>query len=590
MYTEKELRSDLFEICQTYFVKYKLLENYVWNRIDLKTFTEELEDQKDELEIEDIINQVNEILQKIQQNGGRFAPDPTREASKLRKEGKLSEAYNLIGPYLQNNPHDKDAISSFGWVMYSFLKSTEKDIDLYCNNLSLFNQQATIDFNSNDKFVNMLKNSYLWSIRRVALVNEMYANRVFEHFMQLCGEKRNIFAKFRTVGNQADPARLLFNDFLRLLNTENYFIMIHFFGFNWFTSFDYAPSSFTNNEDERIEQRPFAERVLNFHAKKLNNAEKVYEEDIRYCLSVLVKEISKNPTYEWLPYYKIKLLIKTNQNKEALEELSVFVRKKSREFWIWDLLSEIVPAEEKFAYRCKGLLCKAMPEALVNLQEKSIPSLLKRELFSNAKFELDACIEIRNKKGWPISTQLINWRNEAWYVNAQSIKDRRNLNIYAKEAEKILYKTIPETDIFVTYMNEEKGVINFLFLNSSKMIREGYFYMDSIDENIDWQLNGTYKLIMDEDSMPGNLYRVYEAKIGDPTFVSNFRRSNNGILQKLDRNTFAFVNDVFISTSLVEKHQLTDVDYIEYTEKRSFNKKKNTWSWAVETIQSVSKV
>lgn len=535
------------------------------------------------------MNQVNKVLQKIQQNSGKLAPDPLTEVTRLRKSGKLKEAYNLILPYVKTHQQDENAINSFGWVMYSLLKETENNIDSYCQNLELFNKHAVIMFTTSNEQINTLKTAYLWSIRKVAMVNELNANRVFEQFIKLCGIEGTIFELRQRIDNSVDPARLLVKDFFRKLNMTNYLEFIRFIGFEWFANFDYETSTFENLQGESIEMRPLAEWVLNFHAKKLINYEYVDATDIDHYISFIEQEISKNSKFKWLPYYKIKLLIKNKRNKEALNELSVFAREKSKEFWIWDLLSEVVPDDDKFAYQCKGLLCKSKPEMLVNLQERIIPSLLAMELYSNAKFELDSSTESRTNKGWPISSKLNSWKNEEWYSKAESINNREGLREYAKKAEKILYIGLPETNVFINYINEGKGIINFYFINSTKGIEEGYFYIDYIEESIDWKTDQPYRFKMVEDSKRKNLYRVYEVAAGDEKFVSNFIQSGSGYIEKKTKNLFAFVNDVFIPPKLVEQYNLSNEDQIKYEKKIRFNKKINSWRWTVEIVNSVSK-
>ncbi|MBP3041031.1 hypothetical protein J9303_16315 [Bacillaceae bacterium Marseille-Q3522] len=589
MYTEKNLKDDLYNICSTYYVKFKLLADYAYHRMDLDTFSEELSEQKSEEEIDDILQELHEVFHKIQQNGGKLDPDPLTEATRLRKAGKLREAYDCILPYIQAHPKDENAVISFGWVMYNILKETENNIDSYCRNLELFNQYATISFTSRNEYMNTLKNAFLWSIRRVASVNELNANKVFKPFIQFCGDGKVIFKKRRIMDNQVDSARLLMNDFLKFLSTTNYLKLIQFIGFEWFDRFDYQFSSFTNEQGEIIKVRPLAERVLNLYAKRLISTDGVNSTAIQHFLAILERELSKNPTYEWLPYYKIKLLIKNNNHEGALEDLTTFALQKSKDFWVWDLLSEVVPDDKKLACFCKGLLCKSQPEMLVSLQEKAIPRLVALELFSNAKFEVDACIASRTKKGWPISAELIKWKSEAWYSKAEPIDNRDGLREYAKEAEKLVYKMLPETSVFVTYINEGKGVIHFAFFHSDKSIKGGYFYMDSIEESIDWKTDQSYKFKMVEDSKRENLFRVYEVLVGDENFVENFIQSGSGYIEKEDRNPFAFVDDAFISVKLVEQWNLSNGEKIEYEKKRSFNRKKNSWSWSVVEVKSVIK-
>ena len=591
LYTEKDLRDDLYKISTTYYVNYHLLRNYIFNRVHRDDLIAELSAYKDKEEINTIFQQLNQVLYKIQQNGGKVAPDPVMAAIQLRKAGKLEEAKNTIIPYIEKNPQDERAKTSFGWIMYDFLKKAEDNIDRYCQHLELFNRYITIDFHSPNEYMKTLKDAIFWSIYRVVKDSEENTNKIFAPFIKLCGNFRGaIFEKRTGTAQYRDPARLLVKEFFRNLDSKNYFQFVNYIGFDWFTRRDYECTTFTNNQGETIQLRPLAEWILNFHAKKLFAADDVTALEIDRYILILEQEIEKNPSFEWLPFYKIKLLIKNNRKKEAYEDLLQFARKKRKEFWVWDLFSEVVPEEEKFKYLCKALLCRAKPEMLVGVQEKIIPYLIQNGLYSHARFELDSLIAIRERNGWPISRRLMGWKNEAWYTSTDPAPGREGLYQFAREAEKVLYQAIPPTDVFVTYINTEKGTIHFLYaLENADHIRDGYFYMDSIDEKIDWKTNHMYTFTMEKDSRHPKRYRVYEVTAGDQSLARHFIQRGNGYVKKYPENPFAFVNGIYIPPKLVEKYNISDQDQIEYIAKRKYNKKKLTWGWAVEEVVAITK-
>ena len=212
-------------------------------------------------------------------------------------------------------------------------------------------------------------------------------------------------------------------------------------------------------------------------------------------------------------------------------------------------------------------------------------------MFSNAKFELDELISTRMRKWGKISQQLEEWKKENWYIESKSAESREALKGYADKAEEILYRTLPFTNIFVTYINKDKGVINFAYLGSGSLstLREGYFYIDSIKETHRWEKDKALKVRMLADKKRTNLFKIYEIVPGDETFISNFIQTGIGYVDKEDVNPFAFVNDVYIPPKLVKEHRIENCDKVEYIKKRRFNKRRNTWGWTVEEILSVEK-
>ncbi|WML29226.1 hypothetical protein RCG24_14670 [Neobacillus sp. OS1-32] len=602
MYTIKNYNDDLYRICTTYYVKFKLLQDYSYHRINQSGFVQQLKlNNKEDSEITKILTELNKLSEKIRSNGGKLDPDPIEEAKQLRKNGKLQEAYNAILPYLQVNNGDEDAVITFGWIMYDYLKMSEGNIENYINNLAIFNDNVVLSFESNpfsnftiNDFKKTLINSILWSIRRVAMQGELFANKVFPQLLRFCRngakfiENRGI-----NVNNEASASRLLIKEFLSKLNDTNYLLFMDTIGFDWFDKGDFQKSNFTNDKGEKIEVKPLAEYVLNFHSKKLLSLDNsmVTEQRINSFIDVLNSKIQNNPTFEWLPYYKAKLLMKANRKEEALETITSFARTKSKDFWIWDLISELVNDDEKFNCLCAGLHCKSKPDMIVGLQEKVIPILVRKRMFSNAKFELDELISTRMRKWGKISQQLEEWKKENWYIESKSAESREALKGYADKAEEILYRTLPFTNIFVTYINKDKGVINFAYLGSGSLstLREGYFYIDSIKETHRWEKDKALKVRMLADKKRTNLFKIYEIVPGDETFISNFIQTGIGYVDKEDVNPFAFVNDVYIPPKLVKEHRIENCDKVEYIKKRRFNKRRNTWGWTVEEILSVEK-
>ncbi|MBV7504802.1 hypothetical protein KW850_05925 [Bacillus sp. sid0103] len=601
MYTTKNFKDDLYRICSKYFVKFNLLQDYSYNRIDRNYFVQQLKLKKEYSEITEILTELDKLFEKIARNGGKLDPDPIEEAKQLRKTGKRKEAYIALLPYLKANQDDEDAVITFGWIMYDYLKTSEGNIDNYIHNLVILNNNAVITFDNNpfnsvttNDFKKTLVNSILWSIRRVVMQGEQFADKVFPQLLRFCGnEAKFIENRGFYVNNETSASRSLIKELQTKLNNTNYLTFMDTIGFGWFDKGDYKKTNFTNDKGENVEVRSLTEDVLNFYAKKLLSLDisMATEQRINSFIDVLNTQIQSNPSFEWLPYYKAKLLMKVNRKDEALETVTAFARMRSKDFWVWDLISELVNDEEKFNCLCAGLLCKSKPDMIVGLQEKIIPILVRKKMFSNAKYEFNELISTRMNKWGKISQQLGEWKKETWYIEAQSTENRDSLKEYADNAEEILYRTLPFTDIIVTNINKDKGIINFAYIGDSSLskVKEGYFYIDSIQEDHKWETDEVLKVRMFADKKRTNLFKIYKIAPGDETFLANFIQTGIGYVDKEYTNSFAFVDDVYISPKLVEEHKIQDYDKVGYIKKRRFNRKRNTWGWTVEKITSVEK-
>lgn len=594
MYTIKNLRDDLKKISMKHYVKLKLLQDFVNNRINQQCFVKQLNSSKSDSEISEILGELQKIFEEIRLNGGRIDPDPIEQAKQLRKEGKLQEAFNSIVPYLNENKEDEEAVITFGWIMYNYLKNSLRDNKYFVKNLEIFNDHVVLSFDdiTTNQYKKTLVNRIFWLVAEFVKKGELSANKVFPQFMRFCGNNAQFIEKrLFNFKNQISISRLLVKAFLEKLNDTNYLQFMDAIGFDWFDKWDFESSSFTNEIGETIEIKPLAEYVLKFHSKKLLSMDIAVATELRInsFINVLDVQIKNNPSYKWLPYYKGKLLAKVNRKEEALETITSFARTKKKEFWIWDLISELVDEDEKFNCLCAGLLCKTKPEMIVGLQEKIIPILVKKKMFSNAKYELDSLISTRTNRWGKVSKQIHKWTTEKWYLESNAASNRDDLKEYANKAEEILYRTLPITDIFVTYVNKEKGVVNFAYFENRNTIKKGYTYLDSINVNREWINDEVLKVKMISDKKKANLFRIYEVNPGDHVFLSKFIQKGTGIVEKEEWNHFAFVDHVYISPNLVKEFGIEDGDKISFIKKRKFNKKKNEWGWTVEQIIYVEK-
>ena len=370
------------------------------------------------------------------------------------------------------------------------------------------------------------------------------------------------------------------------LNDSNYLIFMDAIGFDWFDLSDEMQASFQNDDGEDKKIPPLKEWILNHYSKRIlkMDIQLVTEDRLNTFLTVLNNSITKNPSFVWLPYYQGRLLLKLNRKEEALNVISSFGRTKSNEFWVWNLISELVEEEDRFNCLCAGLLCKTKPEMIVGLQEKIIPLLVQREMYSHAKRELDTLVKSQQANRKNVSPKLEGWKQENWYKETENVDTREQLAEYALQAKDILYRTLPFTDIFITSINQEKNIVNFNFLLNNKSVKSGYFHSDSIDIEHNWKGEDVLKVKLFQHQNRPNYYSIYGVMQGDEAFRSNFMQVGNGFVRKDDENEFAFVDDVFIPPFLVEKYNLKDFDSIKFVKKVRFNKKKNTWGWSVDQI------
>lgn len=72
MYTDKNYHDDVKNIAVTYYVKAALIKDMLEGRTNYDTFLETLKEKKTAVEIQNILEAMLSIQQKIQQNGNKL--------------------------------------------------------------------------------------------------------------------------------------------------------------------------------------------------------------------------------------------------------------------------------------------------------------------------------------------------------------------------------------------------------------------------------------------------------------------------------------------------------------------------------------
>lgn len=135
-----------------------------------------------------------------------------------------------------------------------------------------------------------------------------------------------------------------------------------------------------------------------------------------------------------------------------------------------------------------GLLCKAEPEKIVKLQEKSIAYLVGRAMYEEAKHVLDKLIGTRTN-GWKITRATAEHVVAVGTVTTAAANMDR-LQPFADQAKRILYQTLP-SPMLHNHINDEKGIINFAFMVGNDT-SNGYLH-DSIDKDFQSGVKQSHK-------------------------------------------------------------------------------------------------
>jgi hypothetical protein len=285
--------------------------------------------------------------------------------------------------------------------------------------------------------------------------------------------------------------------------------------------------------------------------------------------------IEKHPEYQFLPYFKAKMLIFLNRRDEVLEAFLPFAKRKKSEFWVWEVLAETFEKtdDNSFACYCKALSLKSPQEFLIGIRKDFAELLISKEMHSEAKFEIEKIIEIRNAQGWKIPNNILTITNQSWYSVTTAKSSNADLyNQYIFKAEELLFQSVEEEIIVVEFVNQDKQMLNFIKDKS----KHGYFSYKGLVPKP--RIGDLMRVRFNGEGSDG-FYKVlslYTAKQDDQSDSLKVFQGNIRIKEGSD---FGFVGDIFIEPTILKRNNFSNNQEISGKAILSFNKKKKQWGW-----------
>lgn len=514
-----------------------------------------------------------------------------KQITELRKQGNLDQAYTLGQQKMQADPNDIWIKRAFCWVCYDFIKIAieQNDEEAF---YAKINEIAELDLDVNQE--SMLFQSIWWTITKWVNGNIMPIEnkeqrrllvfRLLEEIQQLPK-----FAPSEAYSAFAKAIHRASKEFLE------YVYIMKKVDMSLLSDEDKYPTTYN---DRQI--TPLWEQMLNSYSKCLLNLlqyltinnmteelkQTKYEVERHIC--VLKDSLSRFPNYEYTLYYLAKLMIALGNNSAAINNLMPFVRKRSKDFWVWNTLAEALrdtDPQTAMSCCCRGLLCNAQEDKKVSLHESAAIVFASCGYYSAAKKEVLTANQIRMKYwGKPITKQtVLNLNNNPEYAKAQA--NENNHSFYEEHlalAEQLVYADMTKP-ILITYVNQEKHIANFIGSDQSY----GFFRYKGILKNHP-QTNEVYEAAMeliDEEKFNLCWCKKFSGQNCDTPFFKRIQ----GFVKRIREQGFAFVENTFISPELVKTHNLQDGDAIEAVAILSRDRKKNKFSWAIHTITSCTR-
>ena len=494
-----------------------------------------------------------------------------KEIKELRQAGKLDEALQMANQALESEPNNIWNKRAASWVYYEYLKKNARieSFDVFKEYLTKINDLQLPEAEA------MLFDNCAWQIGSVVFalqktdqVDYSKVNAVFEiisgfHFTKPSKGYSFIYKAFHK-GYQ---------------NWSNYLSFASWWNFENFRSEDFLKEEFDGKKMMSIAEQAFiaySKKLLEGKPLDAFGQQRVLDKErIQEFLPKLDALIEKHPDYQYPPFFKAKLLLASGNGENVLSAFLPFAKQKRNDFWVWELMAEIFSEDKElqFACYCKALSLRTPEDFLVKLRQTFSEMLIERKMFNEAKTEIQRVIATRERHEWKLPNIVVQWKEQEWYKSATASKDNKELySIYMKQAEEILFHDQAEEVIVVEFVNQNKGMLNFV----KDKQKFGFFkYTGNLSKP---QIGDLLKVRFNGEGQNG-FYKILTAKKADPQVASDAMKDFEGTVKIISPHNFGFIEDIFVEPKIIDERKLIDGQLVKGKAILSFNKKKNEWGW-----------
>ena len=277
----------------------------------------------------------------------------SNQVKELRKEGKLNEAFQMALTEYNEAPLDIYRKRALGWVYYDYAKKAVEE-----NNLNAFltNVQNLKNLQFPPDEV-MIFNNLLWQYVKMFSALHKQGNVIYQQANILLDSLKDIYF---TLPSEAFSA--LIEQLHKTYKNSYQYIEAIKNCLNFLRPEDFEPKEYNGRQI-----MPLAEQVYTAYSKKILQGDPIHNEfgivsyklnKERICtfLPTLTQWIETHPNYTFLPYFKTKMELELLSDKEeTFNTFLPFAKKKQNDFWVWQLMSEIMTNKEvSFACLCKA--------------------------------------------------------------------------------------------------------------------------------------------------------------------------------------------------------------------------------------------
>lgn len=488
-----------------------------------------------------------------------------RDITTMCRAGHVQEAYELAKADLSANPDYPWLQRPLGWALYYLIKGDAEKGE-YAKLIEHLDELKSLDQLTveNDS---MIFDSVQFQIA-VFIKNYVFLNDIeaLDKLSALFLELENYDFKASRGHSYLLQCYLKFDawpmlaDFFDWWNLDN------------LTQEDYTP--FVTPKGQKM--MTLAERAFIANSKallKLNDAGRIEE-----FLPKLDTLMNNHEEMMYPGYFYGKLLLALGSDAdEALKVVIPFARKKSTEFWVWELLSDVFSNDEEKQLACllRAVHCHTQESFLGKVRIKLATLYIRRLQFGSAKYHIEQITRCYASQGWHLPDVVNGWIHQTWMKTTPP--DSNDPIDYKNITDKILCDGAEECIAIVSYVDQNSHKVSLIYGREKRMSQKLRFKVSVGD---------VLKLFYITDK-EGRI-KILNARKVQLLGGLNYAKSVNGIIDKNDDKEYAFLKEgsfkCFVPPAVVKKNNLKNGDNIKSLVVYDYDKKKELWSWVCVNI------
>lgn len=482
------------------------------------------------------------------------------------KSGQVAEAYELAQNDCASNPNSAWSQRGLGWAIYYMIKRDVESGDYnklieHLEELKNLNLLTVADDG-------MIYDKVQWQV--ASFLKNSVANNAVEASLKLS----TLFQKLReySFGPSSGHSALL-REYIKFDAWEEMVDFFDWWDLNTLQEEDY--NSFRMQNGTSI--MSLAEQAFIANSKALlrqNDSERIQK-----FLPKLDDLTTNHPEMTYPGYYYGKLLLKLGSNSDdVLKPIIPFARKKSSEYWVWQLLSEVFSqdAEKRMACLLRAVHCRTQEQFLVNVRRILASAYIQTNQLDRAKYHIDILQRCYATQGWRLPYEVNCWIRQPWF-NTVKPSETSSVDFWTI-TNQILCEGTAEAIALVTYIdpNNQRATIVY-------GLRKRMAYKFRFKVGVGSILKINYTQEADE-----RINIVNAVKTNLPNDLEHIKVVD-GIVNKQDRNDFAFmkssVGTCFISANMVQRYNVVNNERIKALVVLDYNRKKDNWNWVCISIK-----